>query len=86
MNIGVYHKLESDAGWGNYSDNLPLVAINELEIQKAAGKLRVATYGRGVWESPLASSCASTIPVADFSASTVTMATASPTRELLNVL
>lgn len=73
MNIGVYHKLESDAGWGNYSDNLPLVAINELEIQKAAGKLRVATYGRGVWESPLASSCASTIPVADFSASTVTI-------------
>ena len=50
-----------------------MVAINELEIQKAAGKLRVATYGRGVWESPLASSCASTIPVADFSASTVTI-------------
>lgn len=73
MNIGVYHKLEPDAGWGNYSDNLPLVAVNELEIQKAAGKLRVATYGRGVWESPLASSCASTIPVADFSANTVTI-------------
>ncbi|MCX6317246.1 MAG: T9SS type A sorting domain-containing protein [Bacteroidetes bacterium] len=54
MNIGVYYKLESDANWTNFSDNLPLVAINELDIQKMAGKIRVATYGRGVWESPLA--------------------------------
>ncbi len=54
MNIGVYYKTEADVNWANYSDNLPLVAINELEIQKAAGKIRVATYGRGVWESPVA--------------------------------
>lgn len=54
MNIGVYYKTEPDANWTNFSDNLPLVAINELEIQKNAGKIRVATYGRGVWESPVA--------------------------------
>ena len=55
MNIGVYYKTESDVNWTNYSDNLPLVAINELEIQKNSGKIRVATYGRGVWESPVVS-------------------------------
>lgn len=55
MNIGVYYQQEGAGTWTNYSDNLPLVAINELEIQKAAGKIRVATYGRGVWESPVAS-------------------------------
>lgn len=71
MNIGVYHKAEPDVNWNNYSDNLPLVAVNELEIQKAAGKLRVATYGRGIWESPLAVNCAAGPPVADFTASTV---------------
>jgi len=54
MNIGVYYKTESDVNWTNYSDNLPLVAINELEIQKNSGKIRVATYGRGIWESPVA--------------------------------
>ncbi len=53
MNIGVYYQLEGDANWTAYSDNLPLVGINELEIQKASGKIRVATYGRGVWESPV---------------------------------
>lgn len=70
MNIGVYHKAEPDANWSDYSDNLPLVAINELEIQKAAGKIRVATYGRGIWESPLAVNCAAAPPVADFFTST----------------
>jgi hypothetical protein len=54
MNIGVYYKAEPDANWTNFSDNLPLVAINELELQHADGKIRVATYGRGVWESPVA--------------------------------
>lgn len=52
MNIGVYYKSESDPNWTDYSDNLPLVAINELEIQKATNKIRVATYGRSIWESP----------------------------------
>ena len=53
MNIGVFTQQEGATTWTNFSDNLPLVAINELEIQKASGKLRVATYGRGVWESPV---------------------------------
>jgi len=71
MNIGVYHKTEPDVNWNNYSDNLPLVAINELEIQKASGKIRVATYGRGIWESPVAVNCAASPPVADFVANVV---------------
>ncbi|HEX4877637.1 MAG TPA: T9SS type A sorting domain-containing protein [Chitinophagaceae bacterium] len=71
MNIGVYYKTEPDANWTNYSDNLPLVAINELEIQKLAGKIRVATYGRGVWESPVANAAGG------FTFGTTTPATAS---------
>ncbi|MEO7923397.1 MAG: PKD domain-containing protein [Chitinophagaceae bacterium] len=71
MNIGVYYIDEGAASWTNYSDNLPLVAINELEIQKASGKIRVGSYGRGVWESPVVSTCANSIPVADFTANAV---------------
>jgi PKD repeat protein len=76
MNIGVYHKTETDVNWNNYSDNLPLVAINELEIQKASGMLRVATYGRGIWESPVAVNCAAAPPVADFAANVVNICVA----------
>ncbi len=71
MNIGVYFKNEPDANWTDYSTNLPLVAINELEIQKASGKIRVATYGRSVWESPVANGCAASTPIANFTANAV---------------
>jgi photosystem II stability/assembly factor-like uncharacterized protein len=54
MNIGVYFKEESATNWMAYMNNLPLVAINELDIQRSSGKIRVATYGRGVWETDLA--------------------------------
>lgn len=53
MNTGVYYKNDTMSAWANYSGNLPVVAVNELEIQYSGSKLRVATYGRGVWEAPL---------------------------------
>lgn len=53
MNVGVYFKEEPATNWTAYMDNLPMVAINELEIQRAARKIRVATYGRGIWEADL---------------------------------
>lgn len=53
MNIGVYYRDDNNNTWTEHGTDLPLVAINEVEIQKSGGKLRVATYGRGVWESNL---------------------------------
>ncbi len=51
MNTGVYFKNDTMSTWFNYTGNLPAVAVNELEIQYSGRKLRVATYGRGVWET-----------------------------------
>lgn len=51
MNIGVYYRDNQNNVWAEHAVGLPLVAINEVEIQKSSNKLRVATYGRGVWES-----------------------------------
>jgi len=53
MNIGVFYRDSINKKWTEHATGLPLVAINEVEIQKSGGKLRVATYGRGVWESDL---------------------------------
>ena len=53
MNIGVYYRDTLTNTWTEHGSSLPLVAINEVEIQKSGNKLRVATYGRGVWESDL---------------------------------
>lgn len=53
MNIGVYYRDNANPTWILHANGLPLVAINEVEIQESSSKLRVATYGRGVWESSL---------------------------------
>jgi len=50
MNLGVYYKNDFSPIWSLFGTALPLVAINEVEIQQSSGKIRVATYGRGVWE------------------------------------
>lgn len=51
--IGVYYRDNTMASWSNFSTGLPNVVIDELEIQYAVGKIRAATYGRGIWESLL---------------------------------
>lgn len=66
---GVYYKDNNNPAWFSYSNGLPNTVIDELEIQYSSGKLRAATYGRGLWESSIFDP-ASTIPFANFSADT----------------
>mgnify|MGYP001015530240 CR=1 FL=1 len=51
--IGVYYSDYNSAIWEPYNDGLPNVVVNELEINYKSGKIRAATYGRGIWEAPL---------------------------------
>ena len=49
---GVYYSSNSGSAWSGYSTGLPNVIVNELAINASTKKLRAATYGRGLWESP----------------------------------
>jgi len=51
--IGVFYSETGGGNWQNYDLNLPNVIVSELEINNISGKIRAATYGRGLWESPL---------------------------------
>lgn len=51
--VGVYYTNGTMSDWVYYSTGLPNVVVTELEIQYASGKIRAATYGRGLWESNL---------------------------------
>jgi hypothetical protein len=51
MNQGVYYRNNTNTSWVLHGTGLPQVAINDIELQKAAGKIRIATYGRGIWET-----------------------------------
>ncbi len=53
MNYGVYYIDNTLSSWQPFSNLLPNVMINELEINTVDKKLYVATYGRGVWATPV---------------------------------
>ena len=71
---GVYYKDASATSWQNISYNLPTVAdIQDFMIYNpgtAASVIRVAYYGRGVWEMPINTSMP---PAPDFFANTNTI-------------
>ncbi|MGM0497113.1 MAG: VPS10 domain-containing protein [Bacteroidota bacterium] len=54
--VGAYRKT-SDSDWSNFSNQLPNVIVNDLDIyydkSKGNNVLRAATYGRGLWERPI---------------------------------
>ena len=53
MDIGVYYIDNLNEDWSEYMMGLPNVIVNELEINIDAKLIRAATYGRGLWESPV---------------------------------
>ena len=61
---GVYYIDDNLSSWIKYSRQLPNVIVNELEINYVNRKIRAGTYGRGVYQSPLAGEAGS--PVARF--------------------
>ena len=51
--VGIYYTDASLGDWEPFSDDLPNVRIDELQIFELTGKIRAATFGRGLWESDL---------------------------------
>lgn len=51
--MGVYYKDATQPTWTLYGTGLPNVIVDDLDINYADYRLRVATYGRGVWKTKL---------------------------------
>jgi hypothetical protein len=49
--IGVYHSTDGGANWSPYGVGLPRSAVFDMAIQPTNRILRVATHGRGIWET-----------------------------------
>jgi photosystem II stability/assembly factor-like uncharacterized protein len=81
--LGVFHIDNTLSDWQLYSVGLPNVIVNDLEITYSTGKLRAATFGRGVWESDL-NTVASNISSVENDAFDWTVAP-NPTKGLLEV-
>ncbi len=59
--VGVYYLDPGQTQWVSFSDGLPNVVVNDIDIQYAYSKMKVATYGRGVWETEIFSGNAPTL-------------------------
>ena len=53
MNYGVFFIDNTREEWVAFTNQLPNVIINELEINEKEERLYAGTYGRGLWSSPI---------------------------------
>ncbi len=53
--LGVFRTENNGAIWEVFGDGLPVVRVDDMEMQSQTGALRVATHGRGMWEIPTGS-------------------------------
>lgn len=53
MDYGIFYIDNTMSEWLPYSNNLPNVIVNELEVNTVDGNIYAGTYGRGLWVSPL---------------------------------
>lgn len=51
--LGVYYRDDSMTQWEPFDSNLPNVSVTDLEINLEDSKLTAATYGRGIWQTPI---------------------------------
>ena len=82
--LGVYYRDASMTDWVPFMQGLPNTVVNDLEILMNAGIIRAGTYGRGVWQSPLATSFMGR-PTTDFEASSEVLCNATDTITLFDL-
>jgi uncharacterized protein (TIGR03382 family) len=52
--VGVYRSGDAGRSWSRFGSGLPWVAVRDVYVAPDDSVLRVATYGRGIWEVPIA--------------------------------
>jgi len=50
--VGIYISSNGGGSWAPYGVGLPTVRVNDIYMPPDGGFIRIATYGRGVWELP----------------------------------
>ncbi len=83
MDYGIYYIDNTLTDWQPYNNNLPNVIINELEINSLDNKIYAASYGRGLWASPLV---VPTIGVASFLSNNDILIYPNPAKESIQLL
>lgn len=51
--MGLYVSFDRGGSWTKWTAGFPTVAVHDLEIQRTAKEIVLATHGRGMWIAPL---------------------------------
>jgi len=73
MDMGVYYTDDNQTDWIPFNNGIPNVTARTLEIHPTLGKIRLATWGRGLWESDLYGA-ENNAPIAEFTANILEIA------------
>ena len=46
----MYRTTNGGTTWTRFGNGLPLVRVTDMSFSRNGGLLRIATYGRGIWE------------------------------------
>lgn len=60
---GVYYRGASENDWVPFYNNLPYVPVTDLIISEAEGRIRAATFGRGLWTSDVHTNCTDSVHI-----------------------
>ena len=52
--IGIFSSTDGGLNWASFGSGLPVVAVFDMAIHNPARILRIATHGRGLWETSIA--------------------------------
>jgi hypothetical protein len=50
--VGIYRTTDGGLNWAPFGNGLPTVRVNDIYMPPDGGFMRIATYGRGIWELP----------------------------------
>jgi len=51
--VGIFFRGRTDSIWQSLNQGLPSSIITDIEFNEAGTKMKIATFGRGVWEADL---------------------------------
>ena len=54
---GIYHSLDLGTTWTPNDTSIPNANIGDFHVDRRAGRVTVATYGRGAWRAALPTDC-----------------------------
>lgn len=64
--IGVFYRDNNIGEWIYFSNFLPVTIVNDLYINGANNTIAAGTYGRGLWRSPLYTSCEADLTITNY--------------------